>query len=320
MRAIGWTAYGEPEVLKLIDVEKPAPKSNEVLVRIRATAVTTGDCRMRGFKVPRGFWLPARFAFGITRPRKLVPGMDFSGIVESVGNKVSQFKAGDRVLGTTGMNLGAYAEYTCIGEDKAIVKMPDSLSYEDAVSLVFGGLTAIYFLRDRIKIQDGNSVLINGASGSVGTAAVQISKYYGAKVTAICSLTNHELVKSIGADNMIDYNKQDFSENGENYDIILDAVGNLSFLKSSKSLTKSGKVIMINAGLSRLLQSLVYNKLICGVAGESKAALSLLIELASSGNFIPVIDRTYPLEDVVQAHRYVDSGHKKGNVILTLND
>lgn len=320
MRAIGWTAYGKPEVLKLIEIEKPTPKSNEVLVRIYAAAVTTGDCRLRGLRVPSGFGLPTRLAFGVTKPRKLVPGMDFSGIVESVGNGVKQFKIGDRVFGTTGANLGANAEYTCVNEEKPIVKIPDSLSYEDAVSIIFGGLTAVHFLRGKVKIRENHRVLINGASGSVGTASVQIAKYYGAEVTAICSAANHELVKSIGADKVIDYAKQDFSENGEDYDIILDTVGNLSFSKCNGSLTKSGKAILIAAGLGTTLQSLWNNKMICGVAGESKEALNFLLELVDSRKFRPTIDTIYPLQDIVQAHNHVDKGHKKGNVILSLND
>jgi len=207
MKAINWTAYGEPEVLKLIDIEKPSPKNNEVLVRIYATTVTTGDCRVRGLKVPFGMQLLIRLAFGITKPRKLIPGMDFSGEVEFVGNRVNMFKKGDRVFGNTGMNLGANAEYTCIEKDKAIIKIPDSLSYQNAVSLIFGGLTAIHFLKNKVNIKNGDRVLVNGASGSVGTASIQIAKYCGAKVTGICSLKNHELVKSIGADEVIDYEK-----------------------------------------------------------------------------------------------------------------
>lgn len=317
MIAIGWTAYGEPEVLKLIDIEKPSPKNNEVLVRIYATAVTTGDCRLRGLKVPFGMRLLTRLAFGITKPRKLIPGMDFSGEVEFVGNKVKMFKKGDRVFGSTGMNLGANAEYTCIDEGKAIIQIPGSLSYQNAVSFIFGGLTAVHFLRDKVKIKSGDRVLVNGASGAVGTASMQIAKYYGAEVTGICSFKNHELVISLGADKVIDYAKEDFCKNGKTYDIILDTVGNLSFSTCRKSLTKSGKVILINTGLGGILQSLVNAKLVCGVAGESKEALSFLIELVNSRKLTPVIDSTYPLENTVEAHRYVDSGHKKGNVILT---
>jgi len=317
MKAIGWTTYGDPEVLKLIDIEKPRPKNSEVLIRIHATAVTTGDCRLRGIKVPFGMKFLTRLVFGITKPRKLIPGMDFAGEVESIGNKVDMFSKGDRVFGTTGMDLGANAEFTCIDESKAIIKIPDSLSYENAVSFIFGGLTAVYFLSDKVKIKAGDSVLVNGASGSVGTASIQIAKYYGAEVTGICSSKNHDLVKSLGADKVIDYKKENFYENGETYDFIIDTVGNLSFSKCRRSLNMSGKAILINAGLGTIFQSLINKKLICGVAAESKASLSLLIELVNSEKLTPVIDSVYPLENTVEAHRYVDIGHKKGNVILT---
>ncbi|MEE9338608.1 MAG: NAD(P)-dependent alcohol dehydrogenase [Methylococcaceae bacterium] len=317
MKAIGWTVYGKPDVLKLIDIEKPAPKNNEVLIRVRATAVTTGDCRLRALKVPFGMRLLTRLALGITKPRKLIPGMNFSGEVECIGIKVSQFKEGDRVFGSTGMRLGANAEYICIEENNAIIQIPDSLSYKNAVSLIFGGLTAIHFLRDKVKIKNDDQILINGASGSVGTASIQIAKYYGAYVTGICSSKNHELAKSLGADYMIDYTKEEFYKNGKSYDVILDTVGNLSFSTCQKSLTKSGKAVLISTGLGAILQSLFNKRLVCGVAGDSKESLRFLIELVNSGKLKPVIDNVYPLEEAAEAHRYVDKGHKKGNVILT---
>lgn len=317
MKAIGWTAYGEPDVLKLIDIEKPSPKNNEVLIRIHATAVTTGDCRLRGLKVPFGMRFLTRLAFGITKPRKMISGMDFSGEVEYVGNKVCKFKEGDRVFGTTGMKLGANAEYACIDENNAILQIPDSLTYKNAVSLIFGGLTAIHFLRDKVKIKNGDRVLINGASGAVGTASIQIAKYYGADVTGICSSKNHELAKLLGADNMIDYTKEEFYENGKSYDVILDTVGNLSFITCQNTLTKTGRAVLINVGLGTILQSLINKKLVCGIAGESKESLSFLIKLVNSKKLTPVIDIVYPLEKTAEAHRYVDKGHKKGNVILT---
>lgn len=320
MKAIGWIAYGEPDVLKLIDIEKPVPKNNEVLIRIYATAVTSGDCRLRALNVPFGMKLLTRLAFGIVKPRKLIPGMDFSGEVERVGNIVSQFKEGDRVFGSTGMKFGANAEYTCIEENSAIVQIPDFLSYKNAVSLIFGGLTAIHFLRDKVKIKNDDQILINGASGSVGTASIQIAKYYGAYVTGICSSKNHELAKSLGANNMIDYTKEEFYTNGKSYDVILDTVGNLSFSTCQKSLTKYGKAILISTGLGVMLQSLFNKKLVCGVAGESKESLQFLIELVNSGKLTPVIDNVYPLDEVVEAHRYVDKGHKKGNVILSTSN
>jgi NADPH:quinone reductase-like Zn-dependent oxidoreductase len=215
------------------------------------------------------------------------------------------------------MKFGTNAEYTCIEENNAIVQIPDSLSYKNAVSLIFGGLTAIHFLRDKVKIKNDGQILINGASGSVGTASIQIAKYYGAYVTGICSSKNHELAKSIGADNMIDYTNEEFYKNGKIYDVILDTVGNFSFSTCQKSLAKSGRAILINSGLGTILQSLTNKQLVCGVAGESKNSLRFLIELVNSGKLTSVIDRVYPLDEAAQAHRYVDKGHKQGNVILT---
>lgn len=316
MKAVIWMAYGTPDVLEVQDLEEPTPKNHEVLVKIASSAVTTGDCRMRRFDVPSGFWLPARLAFGLLKPRKKITGMDFSGEVVAVGKGVSLFKKGDRVFGTTGMALGANSEYTCIAENKALIKIPDSISYTDAVSLIFGGITALYFLQGKIK-QD-SKVLINGASGSVGSSAVQVSKNYGAKVTGICSGSNRELVLSIGADKVIDYTNNDFSDNGVVYDVILDTVGNLSYASCKRSLSKSGKLILINAGLGTIISSLVKKNLICGVALESKELLQEILRLYETKRLKPVIDKVYSLEKIVEAHRYVDKGHKKGNVVLTI--
>lgn len=309
-------AYGTPDVLEVHDLEEPTPKNHEVLVKIASSAVTTGDCRMRRFDVPSGFWLPARLAFGLFKPRKKITGMDFSGEVVAVGKGVSLFKKGDRVFGTTGVALGANSEYTCIAENKALIKIPDSISHTDAVSLIFGGITALYFLQGKIK-QD-SKVLINGASGSVGSSAVQVSKNYGAKVTGICSGSNRELVLSIGADKVIDYTNNDFSDNGVVYDVILDTVGNLSYAGCKRSLSKSGKLILINAGLGTIISSLVKKNLICGVALESKELLQEILRLYETKRLKPVIDKVYSLEKIVEAHRYVDEGHKKGNVVLTI--
>lgn len=316
MKAVIWMAYGTPDVLEVHDLEEPTPKNHEVLVKIASSAVTTGDCRMRRFDVPSGFWLPARLAFGLFKPRKKITGMDFSGEVVAVGKGVSLFKKGDRVFGTTGVALGANSEYTCIAENKALIKIPDSISHIDAVSLIFGGITALYFLQGKIK-QD-SKVLINGASGSVGSSAVQVSKNYGAKVTGICSGSNRELVLSIGADKVIDYTNNDFSDNGVVYDVILDTVGNLSYAGCKRSLSKSGKLILINAGLGTIISSLVKKNLICGVALESKELLQEILRLYETKRLKPVIDKVYSLEKIVEAHRYVDKGHKKGNVVLTI--
>lgn len=314
MKAAIWTAYGSPEVLKVQNVKEPIPNNNEILIKIASSAVTTGDCRMRRFDVPSGLWLPTRLAFGVFKPRKNITGMDFSGEVVAIGKSASLFNVGDRVFGTTGMALGTNSEYMCIAEDKALIKIPDSLSHTDAVSLIFGGITALHFLK-RI-IQNGSKVLVNGASGSVGSAAVQISKSYGAVVTGICSGSNRELVLSLGANEVIDYTKNNFSENGLVYDVILDTVGNLSYSLCKGVLSESGKLILINAGLGIILSSLINSKLICGVALESKELLQEIVELFESKSLRPVIDKVYPLEKIVEAHGYVDKGHKKGNVVL----
>lgn len=317
MKAIAWTGYGAPEVLNVKEFAKPSPKNNEVLIKIHASAVTAGDCRLRACKVPAGFWLLTRLAFGLTRPRPPISGMDLSGQIEAVGKGVSSFLAGDRVYGTTGMRLGANAEYICLPESSALVKMPDNADYEQAAAAIFGGLTAIHFLRGKANIQRGHKVLINGASGAVGTAAVQLATYFGAEVTAVCSTANIALVESLGANKVIDYTKQDFSNNKARYDVILDAVGNLSLSQCKGVLAEQGKLILLNTDLLTNLLSVLRRDLICGVAAESKAGLDFLSERIEAGEFVAVIDRTYPPEQIAEAHRYVDTGHKKGNVVLS---
>ncbi len=316
MKAAIWIAYGAPDVLEVRDVEEPTPKNNEVMVKIVSSAVTTGDCRMRRFDVPSGFWLPTRLAFGLFRPRKKIAGMDFSGEVVAVGKGVSLFKEGDRVFGTTGMALGANAEYTCIAENKALIGIPDSISHPDAVSLIFGGITALYFLRGRIR--KDSAVLINGASGSVGSAAIQVSKNYGAIVTAVCSGGNRELVLSIGADKVIDYTQDDIADTDVVYDVILDTVGNLSYASCKSMLSDSGRLILINAGIGTMIGALFNKNLICGVAPESKELLQGILRLYQTNRLKPVIDKVYSLENIVEAHKYVDKGHKRGNVVLAI--
>ncbi len=318
MKAIAWTKYGAPEVLKLKEFEKPSPKNSEVLIKIHASSVTAGDCRLRAFKVPMGFWLPTRLVFGLTKPRIPIPGMDISGEIESVGKDVKLFKKGDKVYGTTGMRLGANAEYTCLSENSALVKKPNNMTHEQAAAVLFGGLTAIHFLRDKANLQGGQKVLVNGASGAVGTASIQLAKHLGAEVTGVCSTSNIELVKSLGAKEVIDYTKEDFTKSKETYDVILDAVGNLSLPQCKKSLTKQGKLILINTGLLTNLLSIARKNVICGVAGESREALDLLRERVEAGDIEAVIDRTYPLKKTAEAHRYVDKGHKKGSVVISI--
>lgn len=318
MKAIAWTKYGVPDVLKGKEFKKPAPKRNEVLIKIHASTVTAGDCRLRALNVPIGFWIPTRLAFGLIKPRAKIIGMEISGEIASIGKAVTLFKKGDRVYGTTGMRLGANAQYICLPEKSALVKAPLHTSHEQAVATIFGGLTAIHFLRDKAKLRRGQKILINGASGAVGTVSIQLAKYLGAEVTGVCSTSNMDLVKSLGAKKVIDYTKENILENNESYDVILDAVGNLSLPQCKALLAKEGKLILINAGLFTNLMSIFNKQVICGVAGESKERLSFLRERIEAGDITAVIDMVYPLEQTATAHRYVDKGHKKGSVVISI--
>ncbi len=319
MKAIAWTEYGAADVLNLKEFEKPVPKNNEVLIKIHASAVTVGDCRLRASRVPRGFWLLTRLAFGLTKPRKSIIGMDLSGEIESVGQEVTLFKKGDRVYGTAGMKLGANAEYICLPETSALVLKPNNVSHKQAVAVIFGGLTAVHFLRENANIQRGQKILINGASGAVGTVSIQLAAYYGAEVTAVCSTSNINLVNSLGAKQVIDYTKTDFTKSNKTYDVILDAVGNLSTRQCEKLRAKRGKLILITASLLTNLLSLVKKNLICGAAGESREALQFLSDRVEAGDIAAVIDRVYPLDKTAEAHEYVDTGRKKGSVVISIS-
>ncbi len=321
MKAIVYTEYGPPDVLQLKEIPKPVPAENELLVNVRATSVTAGDYRMRGFDVPPAMWLPARLTMGVRGPRKTVAGIEFSGIVEATGSAVTAFAGGDEVFGAGGS--GAYAEYLTIAEDRAVVKKPAGITFEEAAGVPFGSVSALYFLRDQGHIQSGQKVLINGASGGVGTAAVQIAKHYGAEVTGVCSTANLEMVRSLGADAVIDYTSEDFTNNGETYDIIFDTVGKTSFSACERSLTSHGIFAAAVFGPREIGQMLWTKargdkKVKCGVASNSQKDLRFVNELIEAGEYRTVIDRSYPLEQVAEAHRYAQLGHKKGNVIITL--
>ncbi len=322
MKAIVYERYGPPEVLQLREVDKPTPKDNEVLIKTYATTVTSGDWRVRSLNVPAGFGLIVRLVFGVLRPKQPILGTELAGVVETVGRDVRKFKVGNPVFAFSDTAMGCHAEYKCMPEDGPVALKPANLTYGEAAALSFGGTTALSFFR-RGNLQSGEKVLVNGASGGVGTAAVQIAKHFGADVTGVCSAANAELVRSLGARHVIDYTKTDFTQNGETYDVIVDTVGTAPFSRSKASLQEGGRLLMVLGGLPDMLQipwvSMTSSKkVIAGAASGRAEDLRFLAKLAEAGEFKPVIDRRYPFEQIVEAHRYVDTGRKRGNVIITL--
>jgi len=287
MKAIVCTKYGPPDVLQFKEVEKPTPKDNEVLIRVYATTVTAGDCEIRRFKIPILFWLPLRIYMGLKKPRKKILGQELAGEIESVGKDVKLYKEGDQVCAVTAMSFGAYAEYICLPSTYAMAIKPANMTYEEAAAVPVGGLNALHFLR-RGNIQIGQKVLIYGASGSIGTFSVQLAKYFGAEVTGVCSNTNLELVKSLGADKVIDYTKEDFAKSGETYDVIFDTVGKSSFSRSERSLKQNGRYLLANPGLSQMVRGLWTSmisskKVIFEFASEKAEDLIFLKELIEAG-------------------------------------
>ena len=324
MRAVVCDRYGGPDVLHIEDVEKPLPRDDEVLVRVYAVAVTRADCATReaNRRSGRGVELVSRAVFGFRRPRRPILGGDFSGVVEAVGPAVKEFAAGDDVFGSRGIRFGAYAEFVSMPESSRIARKPNGLSFVEAAGITDGGLYALSPLR-AANVKTGDAVLVYGASGAIGTAGVQLAKYFGAHVTAVTSTKNLELVKSLGPDHVIDYTKEDFTRNGQSYDVIFDAVGKHSFVRSRGSLKPGGRFLPTD-GAGNLLRVLTTRfqdkKVIFPVGAVTKREVVLLKELIEAGRYRVVIDRTYALEDVVEAHRYVDTERKVGNVILTVAD
>ncbi len=322
MKAIVWTKYGPPEVLQLQEVAKPAPRDKEVLIRIYATTVTAADCELRRLKIPFAFRLPIRIWRGF---RKQILGQELAGEIEAIGKEVTRFRKGDQVFGWSGLSLGAYAEYKCLPEGGVLAIKPSNMTYEEAAALPVGGLEAVYFMR-RGNIQNRDKVLILGAGGSIGTFAVQLAKYFGAVVTAVDSAGKLDMLRSIGADCVIDYTREDFTQSGETYDVIFDVVGKSSFSRSMRSLSPRGRYLLGNPRLSHRLRgrwaSLTGGQKVIPWAGRSASDYAedivFLKGLIEAGKIKSVIDRRYPLEQIVEAHRYVDTGQKMGHVVITV--
>ncbi|MBK9985175.1 MAG: NAD(P)-dependent alcohol dehydrogenase [Saprospiraceae bacterium] len=319
MKAIVSTAYGSPEVLQLREVKTPVPTENEILIRIHATSVSSGDVRIR-----KADPYAVRFVYGFRKPKNDILGYAFAGEIEAMGKNVKRFKVGDQVFGSAGMHMGAYAEYVCLPEDGVLAMKPKNMSYAEAAAIPFGGNTALYFLR-KAEIKNGQKVLIYGASSAIGTIAVQLAKYFGAEVTGVCSSANLDMVLSLGADKVIDYTKVDFSKSGETYDVIFDTVGKSSFSGSIKSLKKNSFYLKtVHMDLSSIFRGIWTSmtsgkKVKGGVTVEKSEDLNFLREIIEAGKLKAVIDRTYTLEQIPEAHGYVEKGHKKGNVVITVD-
>ena len=302
MKAIVYPKSGPPDVLQLTELAKPAPQDDEILVKVYAATATSGDVNLRSFKFPALFWLLMRLQYGVSRPKTPVPGSELAGEIEAAGREVKRFKPGDPVFGSTGMSFGANAEYVCMPENGTVALKPANLTYEEAAAVPFGALSALFFLR-KGNIQSEQKVLINGASGAVGTYAVQLARYFRAQVSGVCSTRNIEMVKSLGAGQVIDYTQSDFTQNGQTYDVIFDAAGKISASSSKSSMKENGTFLTVRSSTSEKMEHIIFLK-----------------ELIEAGKIKPVIDRCYPLEQTAEAHRYTETGHKRGNVVLSVSN
>lgn len=338
MKAIIYKEFGPPEVLRLGEVAKPVPRDNEILVRVHAASVGYGDLVARNFKnipvsdfhMPLPLWLPSKVYFGLSKPRVNILGSEFSGEVEEVGVDVKRFKVGDQVIGYLGQRMGAYAEYVCMPENGTIGQMPAGFSYAEAAVLSYGVIMAASILR-KVTIKQGDRLLINGASGGIGAAAVQLAKCYGAEVTGVCGTPRLEFVRSLGADHVIDYTEEDFTQNGETYDLIFDILGKSSFSRCKNSLSANGTYLLASFKMNAVFQMLLTNiggglngrkmgkKVICALASENNQDLELVRKLCDTGQFTIIIDRCFPMEQAAEAHRFVESGNKKGQVVITID-
>jgi NADPH:quinone reductase-like Zn-dependent oxidoreductase len=330
MKAAIFTEYGSPDVFQIKEIEKPEPKDNEILIRVRAVNINYGDLIVRDFKhlSPKDFNMPsllywlARIEFGFNKPKINIQGSEFAGKVEAIGKDVTVFKQGDEVFGYLGMKMGANAEYLTMPESGSVTLKPKNMSYEEAVTIPYGGLTALSLLR-KANIQKGQKVLINGASGSIGSAALQLAKYYGAEVTGVCGTNRMQMVKALGADKVIDYSKEDFTKGSERYDLVFDVLGRTSFDKVKRVLNPNGIYLLASFKSKALLQMLITSKfwdkkVICALSSDTPQDLVTIKELAEAGKIKTVVDRCYPLEKVAEAHRYLESGQRHGNVVLTV--
>ena len=323
MKAIVWTNYGPPEVLQLQDVDRPTPKDNEVLIKVNAATVFAGDCELRRLDLPLLIRIPLRIYFGIAKPKRVTRlGQELSGEIETVGKDVKSFKKGDQVFAAAGLRFGSYAEYACLRESAAIVHKPDGVSFEEAAAIPTGGMEALHYIR-KGNIQKGESILINGAGGSIGTFVVQLAKHFGAEVTAVDHTDKLDMLRSIGADHVIDYTRDDFANNGKTYDLVFDSVGKKSFSRCVKALKPDGRYLLASPNPRTRIRgrwvSISSDKHVIIEAVEPTTEdLNYLVGLIESGTIKVVIDKRYPLEQTAEAHRYVETGQKKGHVIITV--